>query len=180
VSVRSASAALLATAVLVLLPVGAGFAADSGDNPGASKSAAAKARHQAKVEARHQARTLEARLNSHRSFVLGGTVADDAVGSDPAGTLTFIVHGHRYKVLRGLTVTVAVDPAAKITRGGAATLADVVTGDHVTVKSHAVDVVAKVTGAGADAVTSFTLTMTVHRVAASPASVQAETEASDV
>jgi hypothetical protein len=177
VPVRSASVALLATAALVLSPVGAALAAGSGDHPAGSKSAEAKARNQAKVEARQQARKLEARLNSHRSFVLGGTVADDAVGSDPAGTLTFIVHGHKYKVLRGSTVTVTVDPAAKITRGGSATLADLVTGDHVTVKSRAVDVVAKVTGAGADAVTSFTLTMTAHRVAASPADTETEASA---
>ena len=167
--VRSTSAALLATAALVLSPVGAALAADSTDSPGVTKSEAAKARHQAKK--------LEARLNSHRSFVLGGTVADDAVGSDPAASLTFTVHGGRYKVLRGLTVTVAVDPAAKITRGdAAATLADVATGDHVVVKSHAVDVVATVTGDGAAAVTTFTLTTTVHRVAASPAEAATETE----
>ena len=172
--IRSASVAILAAVALVLTPVGASVGAESTGNPKVGKSDAAKARHHAKkAEARRHARKLENRINSHRSFVLGGTVADDAVGSDPAGTLTFIVHGHRYKALRGLTVTVAVDPAAKITRGDAsATLADVVTGDHVVVKSHSVDVVASVVGRGAGAVTSFTLTMTVHRVAASPAEVE--------
>ncbi len=76
--------------------------------------AAGHSRSQA-AKARAAAHRLEVQARSHRSFVLGGTVtavqapvvATDVVPAAP-GTLTFVVHGGRWKVLRGATVTVTV------------------------------------------------------------------------
>jgi hypothetical protein len=66
------------------------------------------------------------------TFVHAGTVKSvDAVN----GTLSFVVRGGQVKALRGCMITVAVPDTAKVKRGdAAATLADVVVGDHVNVK----------------------------------------------
>ena len=70
--------------------------------------------------------------HSKPMFVHGGKVtAVDATAS----TLTFVVRGGQNKALRGCTLTVVVTEATKVNRNdAAATLADVVAGDHVNVK----------------------------------------------
>ena len=70
--------------------------------------------------------------HSKPAFVHGGSVsAVDAAAS----TLSFVVRGGQNKALRGCTLTVVVTEATKVSRdGAAATLADVVAGDHVNVK----------------------------------------------
>lgn len=156
--VRSAATSLLAAAVLLTAPVAGAVAEDSTDaRPGVTKSAEAKAKA--------QARKLEKRADKAKKFVVGGTVqAVDAAGS----TLTLTVHGGKYKPLRGTEVTVTVAADAKVTRDGVVTLAEVQPGDHVVVKAHQVELTA------VDA--TLVVDATVHRVAASPADDETETE----
>ena len=138
---RTVSASLLVAVAMIAAPAVA--VADTG--PG-SHGGAGHSRSQA-AKARAVAHRLEVQARSHRSFVLGGTVtavqapvvATDVVAAAP-GTLTFVVHGGRWKVLRGATVTVTVAADAKVTRGGVVDLTAVLPGDHVVVKSHQVDV----------------------------------------
>lgn len=155
---RTVSASLVIAASLLVAPLNVAMAETVEVRPGVSKSTIAKA----KVAARK----LERQAKSHRNLVLGGKVTA-VVGQE----LSFTVHGHRYKALRGTTVTVSVDPAAKVTRDGVVTLAQVVAGDHVVVKSRDFDfVVSSVTDPVTSVVTpTVTLVATVTRVAASPA-----------
>jgi hypothetical protein len=69
---------------------------------------------------------------AHVKFNLGGHItAVDAV----AGTVTFKVHGGKFKALRGTELTVTVAEGARVRRNGdAVTLADLVVGDHVRAK----------------------------------------------
>lgn len=163
---RTVSTSLLIAATLVVAPVTAALADGTTDTrPGVSRSELAKAKA--------QARQLERAANAHRSFVLGGRATAApvvVVDADPAtvSTLTLLVHGGRYKALRGQTVTVSVADDAKVTRDGVVTLADVLAGDHVVVKARGVDVRPVLDAAGA--VTGFTVTATFTRVAASPTS----------
>ena len=165
---RTVSASLLVAVAMIAAPAVA--VADTG--PG-SHGGAGHSRSQA-AKARAAAHRLEVQARSHRSFVLGGTVtavqapvvATDLVPAAP-GTLTFVVHGGRWKVLRGATVTVTVAPDAKVTRGGVVDLTAVLPGDHVVVKSHQVDVTTVAPLVAGDPVT-FTVTAVAHRVAAAP------------
>ena len=165
---RTVSASLLVAVAMIAAPAVA--VADTG--PG-SHGGGGHARSQA-AKARAAAHRLEVQARSHRSFVLGGTVtavqapvvATDVAPAAP-GTLTFVVHGGRWKVLRGATVTVTVAPDAKVTRGGVVDLTAVLPGDHVVVKSHRVDVTPVPAVTAADPVT-FTVTAVAHRVAAAP------------
>lgn len=140
---RSATAALLVAGALTVAPVSTAFAAGPGTHPGAAKAAAAKAAHR-----------LEHAVNTHRSIVLGGKVVSTtaAVAAQPAvgttaevpavpGSVTLVVHGSRFKALRGTTLTVTVTDTTKVTREGPATLADVLVGDHVVVRARQLDVV---------------------------------------
>lgn len=172
VRARSVSAALLVSAALIAAPSATAFADGSADT-GVTKSAAAKAKA--------QARKLEREANAKGAVVLGGTVV--SVGDNPATTdvvetdsLSLTVHGGRYKPLRGQVVTVTVAPGAKVTKNeGVVTLADVVAGDHAVVKSRDFDfTVATTTDPVTSAVTAtVTVTATVNRVAASPAEAPA-------
>lgn len=128
---RSATAALLVAGALTVAPVSTAFAAGPGTHPGAAKAAAAKAAHR-----------LEHAVNTHRSIVLGGKVVSTtaAVAAVP-GSVTLVVHGSRFKALRGTTLTVTVTDTTKVTREGPATLADVLVGDHVVVRARQLDVV---------------------------------------
>ena len=153
------SGSLVVAAALLIAPVAPAFAGVTGDpgSKGATRSEVAKARA--------TARTVETKAHGHNNFVLGGTVtAVDAA----AGSLSFTVHGGRYKALRTTVVTVTVAPTAKVTRDGATTLAQVLVGDHVVVKSR----VFEVTGTRH---AELLVSATVHRVAAS--SSDADTEA---
>jgi hypothetical protein len=170
VSVRSSSAALLVAAALVLAPAAAALAADTpaaGSGTGATKSQLAKARA--------EARKLERQAKAKGRVVLGGTVkavtsavapvaatdiAPAVVGAE--ATLTFTVHGGRYKDLRGTDVTVTVLADAKVTRDGVVDLSAVLVGDHVVVKSRDFDFVVDRT----TVVPSVTVTATVGRVVA--------------
>jgi hypothetical protein len=69
---------------------------------------------------------------AHAKFNLGGRLtAVDAA----AGTVTFRVHGGKFKALRGTDLTVTLADGARVRRNGsAATLADLVAGDHVRAK----------------------------------------------
>jgi hypothetical protein len=69
---------------------------------------------------------------AHAKFNLGGGItAVDAA----AGTVTFRVHGGKFKALRKTELTVTVADGARVRRNGAVvTLADLVVGDHVRVK----------------------------------------------
>jgi hypothetical protein len=141
VNVRTASASLLVVAALSVAPVTAAFASGSGDShPGAVKSATARAHAKAK------AHKIEHAANARRSFVLGGKVtAVDAT----AGTVTFTLHGTRFRALRGSDVTVTVNAATKVRREGAATLADVLVGDHVVARCVQLDVTISKDASGA-------------------------------
>jgi hypothetical protein len=177
-SVRSASAALLVVAALALAPAAAAVADDGGStSTGVSKSQLAKAR----AEARKLARQAKAK----GKVVLGGKVTAvtpavapvAATGTTPAveaaeATLTFTVHGGRYKDLRGTDVTVTVLADAKVTRDGVVDLSAVLVGDHVVVKSRDFDFVVDRT----TLVPTVTVTATVHRVVANaPDSVEEAT-----
>lgn len=166
---RTASASLLVAAALVAAPAASALAETSAaTRPGVTKSEVAKARA--------EARRLEAKAHSKRFFVLGGTVTGvslaDAAVEGSTSTLTFTVHGGRYKALRGTDVTVTVLPDAKVTRDGVVDLSAVVAGDHVVVKSRDFDFSVDRTTETA----VVTVTATVSRVAASPAETE-ETEA---
>ena len=127
------------------------------------RAKAEERRAAAKAEAKRAAKLIRNKADDHRVFVLGGEVAAvDAV----AGTLTVTVHGGPYKLLRGTEVTVSVDPDAKVTRGGEATLADLVVGDHVVVKARTVTLT--ITVGVEDGEPTVTVTAVVSRVAASP------------
>ncbi|HEX7188227.1 MAG TPA: hypothetical protein VF423_08385 [Actinomycetes bacterium] len=165
--VRSSSAALLVAAALVLAPAAAAVADDAATAPGVTKSQVAKAKA--------QARKLERQAKASGRVVLGGTVKAvvpavapvvatelaPAVEGTPA-TLTFTVHGGRYKDLRGTDVTVTVLADAKVTRDGVVDLSAVLAGDHVVVKSRDFDFVVDRT----TLVPTVTVTATVHRVVA--------------
>jgi hypothetical protein len=170
VSFRSASIAVLATAALALAPAAAAVAEDApAVNTGVTKSQLAKVRA--------AARKLERQADARGRVVLGGTVKAVALAVAPvaatettaavegsAATLTFTVHGGRYKELRGTDVTVTVLPDAKVTRDGVVDLSAVLVGDHVVVKSRDFDFAVDRT----TAVPSVTVTATVGRVVASP------------
>jgi hypothetical protein len=67
---------------------------------------------------------------AHVKFNLGGRVT--AVAAD---SVTFKVHGGKFKALRGTDLTVAVADGARVRRNGVAvTPADLVVGDHVRAK----------------------------------------------
>ena len=167
-SVRSASAALLVAAALALAPAAAAVADDGGStSTGVSKSQLAKARA--------EARKLERQAKAKGKVVLGGKVkaviapvapldATDTAAAVLAAdaTLTFTVHGGRYKDLRGTDVTVTVLADAKVTRDGVVDLSAVLVGDHVVVKSRDFDFVVDRT----TLVPTVTVTATVHRVVA--------------
>jgi archaellum component FlaG (FlaF/FlaG flagellin family) len=160
VHVRSAATSLLAAAVLVATPVAGALAEDAPQvRPGVTKAEQAKAKA--------VARKLERKADKVKKFVLGGTVkAVDAAAS----TLTFTVHGGRYKALRKTDVTVTVALDAKVTRDGVVTLAEVLPGDHVVVKASSVDF-------GSEPGVLVMTVAPVHRVAASPAEADDEVEA---
>lgn len=168
-SVRSSSAALLVAAALVLAPAAAALAADTpaAGTTGATKSQLAKARA--------EARKLERQAKAKGRVVLGGTVKAVTAAVAPVAatdvapavegteaTLTFTVHGGRYKDLRGTDVTVTVLADAKVTRDGVVDLSAVLVGDHVVVKSRDFDFVVDRT----TVVPSVTVTATVGRVVA--------------
>lgn len=169
---RTASTALLIAAALALPPAAAVADSSPDARPGAGKAAVAKAKA--------EARRLEAKAHSKRFFVLGGKVTAVAV-ADPAvagstSTLTFTVHGHRFKELRRTDVTVTVLPDAKVTRDGVVDLSAVLAGDHVVVKSRDFDFSVDRT----TAVPTVTVTATVSRVAASPGSAGAAESVTEV
>lgn len=169
---RTVSASLFVAAALAVAPLHPALAHDGGAGKGATKSAAAKA----KAAAKRDARLIEAKAQHKRHFVVGGEVtAVDAT----AGTLSFTVHGGRYKPLRDTVVTVNVAPDAKVTRDGVATLADVLVGDHVVVKATDFQLTVVTSSVEGTVTVSLSLTATVSRVAASPpgADVEDETEA---
>lgn len=152
---RTASASLLVAVALAVSPMTAAVADGSTDtSPGVTRSA------EAKLKA--QARKLERAANARGAIVLGGEVQSVA-----GQILTFTVHGGRYKVLRGTDLTVIVAFDAKITKNETegATLADLVAGDHVVVKSRAFDFI--VDTSTDPATMTVTVTATVTRVAAS-------------
>ncbi len=92
--------------------------------------------------------------HSKVAFVHAGKVS--AVDAE-AGTVSFVVRGGQNKALRGCVLTVAVNADTKISRNGnAATLADLVAGDHVNVK-----------GTSAKDATTAEVTYTAKRVSAS-------------
>lgn len=161
---RTVTLSLVAAAALVLTPMAGAVAEPSSHaGTGVTKSAEAKAKA--------TARKLERAAKARGAVVLGGTVT----AVDPAtSSLTFTVHGGRYKVLRGTPLSVTVAPTAKITRDGVVTLAEVLVGDHVTVKSWRYDfVVTSVPAAvGTEGTVTVTVTATAHRVAASPADTE--------
>ena len=174
--VRSSSAALLVAAALVLAPAAAAVADDAATAPGVTKSQVAKAKA--------QARKLEKQAKANGRVVLGGTVKAvvpavpavapvvatelvAAVEGTPA-TLTFTVHGGRYKDLRGTDVTVTVLADAKVTRDGVVDLSAVLAGDHVVVKSRDFDFLVDRT----TLVPTVTVTATVHRVVANARTVE--------
>ena len=160
-------------AALVLAPAAAAVADDAATAPGVTKSQVAKAKA--------QARKLEKQAKASGRVVLGGTVKAvvpavapvvatelaPAVEGTPA-TLTFTVHGGRYKDLRGTDVTVTVLADAKVTRDGVVDLSAVLVGDHVVVKSRDFDFVVDRT----TLVPTVTVTATVSRVVANARTVE--------
>jgi hypothetical protein len=165
----SASASLLLGVALVATPVAAALA----DAP-AGHGHGSKAAHAAKEKATSKARRAEHALGSHRSVVVGGVLVSVAPAVAPAdgstaatpGSLVLLVHGHKFKALRGTELTVAVSPVARVTRDGAAELADLVAGDHVVVRLTGLDLSVV---RGASGGWEITGTATAVRVAASPA-----------
>jgi hypothetical protein len=162
---RLAIAAVL-SAALVVAPAAAAFAAGT---PGLDA--------RTKAQARAAAHRLEHVLNAHRSVVVGGRLvsatSDDPLTTDlNEGQVVLTVHGGRFKLLRGTDVTVVVDSTAKVTRDGAATLADLVAGDHVVTRLTGVDL-----SATKDANGQWVLqgTATAKRVVASPATDTTDT-----
>ena len=187
---RTLTVSLLA-AVLVAAPTTTAFAHQSTHGKGGTKSAAAKAKAHGKSAAAKAARAeaKAAKAKKNGSVVLGGTVvsvtaAVPAVAATDttaavealAGTVTFVVHGGRFKDLRGETVTASVADTAKVTRDGDAVLTDLVAGDHVVVKWKRVDFSYTAPAEGVvTATTPALLTGDATRVAASPAD-ETETE----
>jgi len=179
VRARSATAALVTAVALAVTPATAVLADEGAAGPGVGASVKARGADKGKVKAaeakaRAKARKLERTATARGALVLGGrVVAVDAA----TGSLTFTVHGGRYKVLRGTDVTALVSPEAKVTRDGVVTLAEVQVGDHVVVKAWRFDfTLAEVPGADATAAPTVTVTMKAHRVGASPAETEAEVE----
>jgi hypothetical protein len=170
---------VLVAAALALAPAAAAVADDAAPQAGTgvTKSQLAKARA--------EARRLERQAKAKGRVVLGGTVKAvtaavapvAATDTTPAvegadATLTFTVHGGRYKDLRGTDVTVTVLADAKVTRDGVVDLSAVLVGDHVVVKSSDFDFVVDRT----TLVPTVTVTATVHRVVANARdSVEEET-----
>ena len=110
----------------------------------------------------HKVNKGKAKKKGHKkaTFVHAGKVA--SVDAE-AGTLSFTVRGGQNKALRGCVLTVVVNADTKIVRNdAAATLADVVVGDHVNVK-----------GTSAKPADSTDVTYTAKRVAASGAEAPA-------
>lgn len=204
---RTLTVSLLA-AVLVATPTTAALAHQSAAGKGVTKSAEAKAKAKthgksadakaaksaksAKAEAKAaKAAAKAAKAKKNGSVVLGGSVVSvtaavpavaatdtTAATAAVAGTVTFVVHGGRFKDLRGETVTASVADTAKVTRDGEAVLTDLVAGDHVNVKWKRVDF--SYTAPAEGVVTSTTptvLTGEANRVAASPADAATETDA---
>ena len=178
---RTATASLLTAAALALAPVSVAVAEDVAvTKPGTTTSAEAKA----KAAAKKQARKLEKVAKTRGALVLGGTVTAVATAvtavapavADQLATVTLTVKGGRYKVLRGQAVTVEVLADAKVTRGDAdATVADLLVGDHVVVKSWRFDFVLEIAPAARESEAPVvTVVMKAHRVAASPAETETE------
>lgn len=184
---RTLSVSLVAAVALLAAPATTALAHQSSHaGKGATKSAEAKA----KAKAHGKSAEAKAKAKKNGSVVLGGTVVS-VVAAVPAvaatetteataavpGTVTFVVHGGRFKDLRGETVTASVADTAKVTRDGEAVLTDLVAGDHVVVKWKRVDFsyTAPVEGV-VTATTPLVLTGAANRVAASPADAE-ETEA---
>jgi hypothetical protein len=156
VSARSTSAALLVAAALALAPAAAAVADDT-------PSVGTGVTHSQLAKAKAQARRLEHQAAAKGRVVLGGTVTSVTPAVDATdATLTFTVHGGRYKVLRGTDVTVTVLADAKVTRDGVVDLSAVLAGDHVVVKSRDFDFVVD----SSTLVPTVTVTATVHRVVA--------------
>ena len=168
---RTVAASLLTAAALAVTPLTVAVAYATPTAPDVTKSQAAKAR----AQARKLEKLSRAQARQRGAVVLGGRLTA-VVPADPtvvgaASTLAFTVHGGRYKPLRGQAVTVAVAPDAKVTRQGVVTLAELVAGDHVVVKSRDFTFsVARSTDAatGVETVT-VAATATVSRVVGSPA-----------
>ena len=126
---RIAAAAILTLGLLA--PAAVATAAPSA--PRACGEAAQVKDHKAnKANAKAKDAKAKGKKKGHSkpAFVHAGKVT--AVGTS---TLTFVVRGGQVKALRGCTLTVEVNADTKINRNdAAATLADVVVGDHVNVK----------------------------------------------
>lgn len=160
---RLAAAAVLSLSLLAPVAVASTAAAapktcsesvlvkDHKVNKAQAKAKNAKAKAKAKGKGQGKAKKHG---HAKPSFVHAGKVnAVDAT----AGTVTFVVRGGQNKALRGCLLTVVVTATTKIQRDDvAATLADVVAGDHVNVKG----------GTTRDAVTGD-VTYTATRVSAS-------------
>lgn len=184
---RTLTVTLLA-AVLVAAPATTALAHDSAKGKGVARSAAAKAAKAESKAAKAAAKAAKAKRNG--SVVLGGTVVSVTAAVPAAaatattdatlavaGTVTFVVHGGRFKDLRGETVTASVADTAKVTRDGVAVLTDLVPGDHVNVKWKRVDLSYTAPAEGVvTATTPTVLTGEANRVAASPADAETDAE----
>jgi hypothetical protein len=130
------TAAILALAVAVpAVPVVTATAASAH-----SSAAVQVAKHGADDPAGHDAGKGNGKRqneNAHRKFNLGGKVT----AVDPeAKTVTFTVHGGRFKALRQTDLTVTVADNARVRRNdAAATLADFQVGDKVRAKGVVTD-----------------------------------------
>ncbi len=128
-----------AAALLALAMAGAGAAPALAQPPTQHAHGRSVAAHTAHTHAK------AAKL----SFALGGALtAVDAA----AGTVSFTVQGGHDKTLRGTVVTVKVTDTTKISRDDApATLPDLLSGDHVSVKGASVNGVRTASRVSADA-----------------------------
>lgn len=125
--------AAVVTAIVLGLAAPAVMSASASEpTKGAMTSAATNAAHNSENRSEHPSEQRENGNRRHNKFVRAGTVsAVDAT----AGTITFIVHGGRDKMMRDKPLTVLVTTTTKIRRNGVdAKLSEVLVGDRVKVK----------------------------------------------
>ncbi|MEP7054441.1 MAG: hypothetical protein ABI912_04265 [Actinomycetota bacterium] len=148
------AAAVTALAVSFLLPAAA-VANATEPNHGTTTSTAAKAKTN-----HGETKSAEAKHKRHHKLVLAGTVTAVSPTS-----ITFTVHGGRYKALRGTSVSAVVTATTKVSRNDAdSAIASVKVGDHVNVKTIKTDAVTTTVGT---VVTTTPAVFTAVRISAS-------------
>jgi len=131
--------AALALAAALVVPTGAITAASASALSSASVTAADRGENDRSDKSGKSTRKSKKakKAKQGRTVVLGGSVTE--VDTE-AGTLTFTVHGGRFKKLRGTDLTLTVPDDVRVMREGEqVTLAEVQVGDLVNVRARRTD-----------------------------------------